>query len=116
MLAGSAAYAVASLFKVKKGLDQPASAAVAFYSILAAAMVVGIAIGIAGFKPIQALYWSAVINAVISVPIMVAVMLAASNPKLVGKMPLGRRWKLLGWGATGAMGIATVAMFGSMLM
>ncbi|HEY4067181.1 MAG TPA: divalent metal cation transporter [Burkholderiaceae bacterium] len=116
VLAGSAAYAVASLFKMKKGLDQPASAAVSFYSILAAAMVVGIAIGLAGFKPIQALYWAAVINAVISVPIMVAVMVAASNPKLVGQMTLGRRWKLLGWGATGAMAIATAAMFGSMLV
>jgi NRAMP (natural resistance-associated macrophage protein)-like metal ion transporter len=114
VLAGSAAYAVASLLKVKKGLDQPASAAVSFYSILAAAMVVGIAISVAGFKPIQALYWSAVINAVISVPIMVAVMLAASHPKLVGKMPLDRRWQVLGWGATGAMTLATAAMFWSM--
>lgn len=116
VLAGSAAYAVASLIGVRKGLDRPAPSARAFYAILAAAMVRGIGIGIAGFKPIQALFWAAVINVVISVPIMVAVMIAASTPKLVGTMPLGLRWKVLGWGATGVMAAATNAMFGTMAM
>jgi len=111
VLAGSAAYAVASAFKVRKGLDQPVHAARTYYLILAAAMLVGIAIGIAGFKPIAALYWAAVINAVISVPIMVAVMVAASSPRLVGEMPLAWPWKLLGWSATVAMALATIAMF-----
>ena len=113
-LTDSAAYAVASLFKLKKGLDQPAHAAVSFYLILAAAMAVGIGISVAGLKPIEALYWAAVVNAVISVPIMAAVMIAASSPKLVGKMPLAMPWRVLGWGATAAMAAATVAMVISM--
>ncbi len=114
VLAGSAAYAVASLFGLSKGLDRPLNAARAFYGILAAAMVVGVAIGIAEVSPIKALYWAAVVNAVISVPIMIAVMLAASSQKVMIGMALPLRWQLLGWAATLAMGLATVTMFGSM--
>jgi len=110
VLAGSAAFAVASLAKVRRGLDQPLHLAKAFYAILAAAMGVGIAISIAGFNPMSALYWSAVVNAVISVPIMVGVMVASSSPRVVGQMPLGPVWRVLGWGATAVMAAASVAM------
>jgi NRAMP (natural resistance-associated macrophage protein)-like metal ion transporter len=111
VLAGSAAYAVASVFHWKKGLDRPLAAAKSFYAILAAAMAIGAAISVARVNPIAALYWSAVINAVISVPIMVAVMLAASSRRIMGRLVLPRAWKALGWLATGAMGLATLAMF-----
>jgi Mn2+/Fe2+ NRAMP family transporter len=114
VLAGSAAYAVASLLRVRKGLDQPPTAAKSFYAILAAAMLLGALISASGFKPIQALYWSAVINAVISVPIMVAVMVSASHRKIVGDMKLPLIWKLLGWLATAAMAVATLVMFATM--
>jgi len=113
VLAGSAAYAVASLFGLRKGLSRPFHAARSFYAILGLAMLVGIAIGIAGIDPIKALYWAAVINAVISVPIMVAVMLAASNPGIMGTIVLSPTWKVLGWAATAAMAAATLAMLGS---
>lgn len=114
VLAGSAAYAVASLAHVRKGLDQPPSSAKAFYAILAAAMLIGGVISVCGWNPIKALYWSAVINAVISVPIMVAVMLAASHTKIVGDLVLPRVWKVLGWLATAAMAAATLVMFATM--
>jgi Mn2+/Fe2+ NRAMP family transporter len=116
VLAGSAAYAVASLLHVKKGLDQTLHAATAFYAILAAAMVVGSAISIAGLNPMRTLYWAAVTNAVISVPIMVAVMWAASSPKLMGETVLGLKWKALGWAATAVMAAATLAMLGTTLV
>jgi Mn2+/Fe2+ NRAMP family transporter len=110
VLAGSAAYAVASLLHVRKGLDQPLAAARAFYAILAAAMLLGAAVGVSGLPPIKALVWSAVVNAVISVPIMVAVMVAASHRRIVGELALPRAWRLLGWVATALMAAATVAM------
>ena len=116
VLAGSAAYAVASLLHVKKGLDQSLHTATAFYAILAAAMIIGTAISIAGLNPVRTLYWAAVINAVISVPIMVAVMIAAASPKLMGEVVLGFKAKLLGWAATAAMAAATIAMFGTMVV
>jgi len=110
VLAGSAADAIASLFRLHKGLDRPPSQAKAFYGILAAAMALGVLISVVGVNPVKALYWSAVINAVISVPIMVAVMLAASSRKIMGRLALSWKWRVLGWAATAAMGAATVAM------
>jgi NRAMP (natural resistance-associated macrophage protein)-like metal ion transporter len=115
VLAGSAAYAVSSLVGVRKGLDRPLATAKPFYGILAAAMAVGVAISLSGLNPIKALYWTAVINAVISVPIMVAVMLAASRPRIMGDLVLPWRWQTLGWLATAAMALATVAMFVTMI-
>lgn len=114
VLAGSAAYAVASLLHVRKGLDQPPAAAKSFYAILAAAIVVGLVVGNSGLNPMKALYWAAVINAVISVPIMAAVMIAASHPKIVGELKMPVVWRVLGWAATAAMAAATLLMFWTM--
>ncbi|WP_077003250.1 NRAMP family divalent metal transporter [Variovorax sp. KK3] len=110
VLAGSAADAVASYFNVRRGLSMPLARARSFYGILAAAMAIGVAISVSGINPISALYWSAVINAVISAPVMVAVMIAASSTKVMGKMTLPLKWKVLGWLATAAMTAASVAL------
>ncbi|OWQ93404.1 iron transporter [Roseateles aquatilis] len=110
VLAGSAAYAVATLIGVRRGLDRPPRSAKAFYAILSGAMLIGLALSLSGFNPIKALYWSAVVNAVISVPIMVAVMIAASHPRIVGDLRLPALWRWLGWLATAAMALATIAM------
>jgi NRAMP (natural resistance-associated macrophage protein)-like metal ion transporter len=115
VLAGSAAYAVASLFRVRKGLDHPLSTAKPFYAILAGAMAIGLTISLSGLNPIKALYWSAVINAVISVPIMIAVMVAASRSQIMHGLVLPKKWKFLGWLATLSMAAATVAMFATMI-
>ena len=79
-------------------------------------MAVGVAISVAGVNPISALYWAAVINAVISVPIMIAVMLTATHPKIMGGIVLSMKWRVLGWAATFAMAVATAAMFLSALV
>ena len=110
VLAGSAAYAMAGLFRIRKGLHHPPGKARTFYAILAGAMVVGLGISVSGLNPIKALYWSAVVNAVISVPIMVAVMVTVSRPKIMSELVLPWHWQVLGWLATGAMGLATLAM------
>lgn len=110
VLAGSAAYAVATLAGVRRGLDRPPQAAKTFYAILSGAMLIGLALSLSGLNPIKALFWSAVVNAVISVPIMVAVMIAASHPKIVGELRMPALWRWLGWLATAAMALATVVM------
>lgn len=110
VLAGSAAEAVASYFHMRKGLDLTLAQGRSFYGILAAAMAIGVAISLSGLNPISALYWAAVINAVISVPVMAAVMIAASSPRVMRDMVLPRKWKVLGWLATGAMAAASVAL------
>jgi Mn2+/Fe2+ NRAMP family transporter len=115
VLAGSAAYAVAALLKVKRGLDLKFGTARSFYAILAVAVLLGTAISLADIDPIRALYWTAVINAVISVPIMVAVMFAAASPKVMKDLVLSLKWRILGWAATVAMALATLVMFWAML-
>jgi NRAMP (natural resistance-associated macrophage protein)-like metal ion transporter len=110
VLAGSAAYALASMLGVRKGLDRPAAGAPAFYGILAAAMLLGLAIGVSGINPMKALVYAAVINAVSSVPIMTGVMLAGSSPKVMGELVIPFKWKIVGWSATGVMGAAGLAM------
>jgi len=110
VLAGSAAYAVASFFKERKGLDRPLAAALPFYAILAGAMTVGVCLGSAHIDPIKALFWAAVINAVSSGPIMIAVRVAASSHKIMGDIVLSMKWRILGWAATLAMAVATITM------
>ncbi|MBS0448756.1 MAG: divalent metal cation transporter [Proteobacteria bacterium] len=116
VLAGSAAYAVASLFRWRKGLEQAPRQAPRYYGVIAAAIAIGIAMSAAGLDPIGTLYWAAVINAVIAVPVMVAVMLAATRRVVMGRYTLGTGWRWAGWAATAAMAAATLAMFATMLV
>ncbi|SHG51170.1 NRAMP family divalent metal transporter [Massilia sp. CF038] len=114
VLAGSAAYAVAGAMAWEKGLEKTASQARGFYGIIAVSTIVGIVLGFTPIDPIKALYWSAVINGVISVPIMVVMMVMAGRSAIMGPFVIGRRLRLLGWGATAAMAMAVLAMFVTM--
>ena len=99
---------------MRKGLDRPAASVPAFYGVLAAAMLIGLGISLSGLNPIKALVYTAVINAVISVPIMVGVMLAASHPKVMGELVLSRKWKVVGWAATSVMAAAALAVLATL--
>jgi Mn2+/Fe2+ NRAMP family transporter len=72
--------------------------------------VIGMALGFTAIDPIQALFWSAVINGVIAVPIMGVMMLMASNRAVMGDFVVGRRLRWLGWAGTGLMAMAVGAM------
>ncbi|MFZ6707652.1 NRAMP family divalent metal transporter [Undibacterium sp. TC9W] len=110
VLAGSSAYAMAGAFKWKNSLENTATQAWQFYAIIALSTVIGIGLGFTAIDPIKALYWSAVINGVISVPIMVVMMLMAARSDIMGKFVITRRLKILGWLATGMMALAVVSM------
>ena len=86
VLAGSAAYAVAETFEWKSGLDSKLLEAREFYAIIALATLGGVALDFTPIDPIKALFWSAVINGVIAVPIMVVMMLLADDPKVMGRV------------------------------
>ena len=111
VLAGSAAYAVVESFDWKSGLDKKLHEAKEFYGIIAVATVGGVALNFTDLDPIKALYWSAVINGVIALPIMVVMMLLGTNPRVMGHFVIGRRLRWLGWLATLVMAIAVVGMF-----
>jgi NRAMP (natural resistance-associated macrophage protein)-like metal ion transporter len=111
VLAGSAAYAVAGAFGWRKGLDLKLTMGKRFYGIIAASTLIGAVIGIIDVDPIKALFWAAVINGVISVPIMVVMMLMAQRRDIMGPFVVTRKLKYLGWSATAAMAVAVVILF-----
>ena len=109
VLAGSAAYAVAEVLNWKAGLDHHYTEAKGFYSVLVAATVIGTLMDFTNLDPIRALVWSAVVNGVIAVPILVVMMLLGSNRAVLGDAVLTPRHRLLGWAAVGVMAVAVVA-------
>ncbi|MGB3930547.1 MAG: Nramp family divalent metal transporter [Sphingobium sp.] len=110
VLAGSAAYAIGEARGWKCGLDERPWEAVGFYTVIALATLLGIAIDWSSFDPIRALFWSAVINGVVAVPIMVAMMTVASRSRAMGKFTASPRLLFFGWTATAVMAMAAVAM------
>jgi len=111
ILAGSAAYAVAESFKWPIGLGLQLLQARGFYTIVIIATVLGVALNFTPIDPIKALFWSAVINGVISVPIMIVMMLMAVRSDIMGEFVIRRRLRILGWVATASMAIVVLAMF-----
>ena len=111
VLAGSAAYAVGEALQWRVGLAQRPGRAKAFYGVIAAATLVGAVLNFTPLDPIKALFWSAVINGVAAVPIMVMIMLLGSRQKVMRQFTLSPWLKSLGWLATAVMAAAAVGMF-----
>jgi NRAMP (natural resistance-associated macrophage protein)-like metal ion transporter len=113
VLAGSAAYAMAGTFHWKSSLDNKFSAARKFYAIIIVATLAGVGFNFVPIDPIKALYWSAVLNGVIAVPVMVIMMAVASSARIMGTLTISGRLRALGWLCTGVMLVAVAAMFGA---
>jgi len=110
VLAGSAAYALGEARKWPIGLARKPRNAKAFYSAIAIATLIGILINFSPINPIKALYWSAVINGVVAVPVMAIMMLMAVDTKVMGGFAIPLAMRVIGWGATLIMAIAVAAM------
>jgi Mn2+/Fe2+ NRAMP family transporter len=111
VLAGSAAYAVGEALNWPVGLAKRPRHARAFYGAIAAATLLGGALNVTPLDPFKALFWSAVINGVVAVPVMVMIMLMASRRDVMGQFKLGPRLKALGWLTTSVMVLAAAGMF-----
>ena len=111
VLAGSAGYAVAEAFGLPKGLEKQPAEAKTFYGIIVAAMLIAVGSIWLPLDPIKMLFWTAVINGVVSVPILAAMMLLARNHHQMGRYVANPWQSALGWAATGAMALTAVAMF-----
>jgi NRAMP (natural resistance-associated macrophage protein)-like metal ion transporter len=110
VLAGSAAYAMAGAFRWKSSLEYSVSAAPQFYAIIAVATAIGSLLIFTPIDPMKALYWSAVINGVISVPIMAVMMMMAARSDIMGRLVVRPRLRRLGWLSTAVMAAAVLAM------
>ena len=116
VLAGSAAYAMAESFDWRIGLDRKPLEARGFYAILIVATLLGVALNFTPIDPVRALFWSAVINGVIAVPLMVVIMRMVARPSIMGQFVGAPRLLLVGWLATGVMALAVLAMTITWLM
>ena len=116
VLAGSAAYAVAESFNWRIGLGRKLMQARGFYAILTVATLLGVALNFTSIDPIEALFWSAVINGVIAVPIMAIMMLLAARADVMGQFVVTSRLRVLGWLATAVMAIAVFVMGAASLL
>jgi Mn2+/Fe2+ NRAMP family transporter len=108
VLAGSAAYAVCECFDWVAGLDRKLRDAQSFYAVIAVSTLIGAALNFLHIDPIKALYWSAVLNGVLAAPVMAAMLLIATNPKIMGKVVLPRSMLIIGWLAALVMLAASI--------
>jgi NRAMP (natural resistance-associated macrophage protein)-like metal ion transporter len=111
VLSGSSAYAIAEAFGWKYGLDTKPSEAKQFYAVIALSTLVGVCIDFLGINPISALFWTAVINGVLSPPLLLLIMLVSNNRQVMGNRVNGQLANFLGWTATVVMFAAAIAMF-----
>ncbi len=111
VLAGSGAYALAEAMGWKEGLERRARDARGFYGVIAVSLLAALVIQYSPIDPMKALFWSAVINGVVAVPLMVVILLLVSNKKVMGAYTASRSLRVLGWIATGVMGVAALGMF-----
>jgi Mn2+/Fe2+ NRAMP family transporter len=111
VLAASAAYALSEAMGWKWGLERKATGARGFYGVIAVSVLAGLAIQYSPISPMKALFWSAVINGVVAVPLMALIILLASRKSVMRPFTAARPIIFLGWIATAVMGVAAVWMF-----
>jgi NRAMP (natural resistance-associated macrophage protein)-like metal ion transporter len=110
VLAGSAAYGVAESMRWHFGMERKLSQARGFYGIIAAAMLLGLAMNFSAVDPIRALFWTAVINGVVAVPLIVVIMLMASRQSVMRQFVISGYLKWGGWTTAAFMTASVVAM------
>jgi NRAMP (natural resistance-associated macrophage protein)-like metal ion transporter len=110
VLAGSAGYALGEANKWPIGLARKPSSAKAFYASIAIATMLGALLNLSPINPIKALYWSAVLNGVVAVPLMIVMMAMTGNPKVMGKFVIRGPLRVFGWATTLVMAASAVVM------
>jgi Mn2+/Fe2+ NRAMP family transporter len=111
VLAGSGAYALSEAMGWKEGLEYSAAEARGFYGIIAASVLIGLALQYSPISPMRALFWSAVINGVVAVPLLIVIIILVSKPSVMGPFTASKPILALGWSATAVMGMAAFWTF-----
>jgi Mn2+/Fe2+ NRAMP family transporter len=110
VLAGSAAYAIGEARNWPVGFTRKMQEAKAFYATIAIATLIGMIINFTSINPIKALYWSAVLNGVVAVPVMFVMMKIVCRPDIMGKFAARGSQRALGWLATAVMVISAAML------
>jgi len=110
VLAGSAAYALCEAMGWTWGLERKATDARGFYGVIAVSVLAGLVIQYSPVSPMKALFWSAIINGVVAVPLMVVIILLVTKKSVMGEYTASRPIVILGWIATAVMGLVALRM------
>ena len=111
VMAGSSAYALSDTFGWKQGLTKKFKQAKAFYLVIAASTVIGLWITFSSLDPIKALVYTAVINGVVAVPILIAIMRIANDKRILKDRVNGQISNIIGWATVIIMGVSVAIMF-----
>jgi Mn2+/Fe2+ NRAMP family transporter len=110
VLAGSAAYALAEAMGWHVGLERRARDARGFYGVIAVSVLAALVLQYTPVSPMRALFWSAVINGVVAVPMLVVVIRLGSMPQVMGAFVTSRPIRILSWLAVVVMAVTAVGM------
>jgi len=110
-MAGSSAYALSDTFGWKQGLNKKFKQAKAFYLVIAASTIIGLWINFSSIDPIKALVYTAVINGVVAIPILIAIMRIANDKRILKDRINGQLSNIIGWATVMIMGVSVVIMF-----
>ena len=105
-LAGAGAYAFSEIFGWRQGMDEPYNRAPGFYAVFIGSIAIGVGLDFATTNPVSALYWTAVINGVLAPFLLVGILIAASDRKLMHGQPSSLLGRLV-------VGLTTLVMFGA---
>lgn len=111
VLAGAGAYALCEAMGWKWGLERKATDARGFYGVIAASVLLGLVIQYSPISPMKALFWSAVINGIVAVPLLAVIVILVAKKSVMGDYTASRPIIVLGWVTTIIMGIAALRMF-----
>jgi Mn2+/Fe2+ NRAMP family transporter len=114
VLAGSAAYALSETMGWRAGLELKPAEARGFYGLIAAAIIAAMLMNFSAIDPVAALFWCAVINGLVAVPLMVVIMLLAGKHSVMGRFTLSRWHSRFGWAATALMAVAAAVMLATL--
>ncbi len=114
VLAGSAAYALSEVMGWRTGLELKPRQAGHFYAVISLSVLAAVALDFLDVDPMVALFWTAVVNGVVAVPVMTVIMLLAERPRIMGSFTIRKAHKWLGWAATLIMALASVVMFATL--
>jgi Mn2+/Fe2+ NRAMP family transporter len=106
VLAGSVSYAIAESLGWTSGLYRKFKDAHGFYGVITIATIVGLAVNFTSLTPFQMLYYAAVVNGLLAPVLMALIVLLSSDPVVMGKHAVGRRFGIMGWIITAVMAAA----------
>lgn len=116
VLAASAAYGVGEACHWKTSLQHRPMRAGRFYSVICAAMLIGLALNLMHIDPVRALFWAAILNGVAAAPLMAVIMMMASSRRVMGKFVIPSYLKFGGWAATLVMTGVCLALLAHLIM